>query len=230
MNPIFAIKAEKSPGIYAIMNVETGVVYVGSSKNVVRRIKSHLYELKLNKHNNPYLQHAFNKYGESKFLFYCVRHADQDQLSAIEQLYINYLIQYDIPRYNIATIAGRPSCSPETYARRSEKIVGKYRGENHWHYGRKRDESVCKRISECNKGMVAWNKGITLSSEHIGKRLRTKRKQNPYSGTYYIKKRDKYIASINYKSKNIYIGEYDTREEAAQAYASKVKEIYGIDI
>lgn len=50
-------------GIYKIMSISTGKIYIGCSLDVKRRLKDHLSLLKHNKHNNPYLQNHYNKYG-----------------------------------------------------------------------------------------------------------------------------------------------------------------------
>lgn len=56
-------------GIYKIECTETGKFYIGSSDNLHRRRREHYSDLRQNIHINPKLQHAWNKYGESKFYF-----------------------------------------------------------------------------------------------------------------------------------------------------------------
>lgn len=56
-------------GIEAITNLFTETVYYGHSVNIERRLKEHKYGLKHNKHGNPHLQAAWNKYGEQAFVF-----------------------------------------------------------------------------------------------------------------------------------------------------------------
>ena len=56
-------------GIYEGRNIFTDTVYYGQSVNMPIRIKRHIYDLRNNKHDNDYLQAAWNKYGESAFVF-----------------------------------------------------------------------------------------------------------------------------------------------------------------
>jgi|ERR1035438_1809123 group I intron endonuclease len=56
-------------GIYSITNSITGTVYYGQSKDIKRRLHDHRLYLNKNYHDNPKLQSAWNKYGESAFEF-----------------------------------------------------------------------------------------------------------------------------------------------------------------
>ena len=55
--------------IYKIENTVNGKVYIGQTNDPERRKKDHFGRLKRNKHENPYLQSAWNKYGEDNFNF-----------------------------------------------------------------------------------------------------------------------------------------------------------------
>lgn len=57
-------------GIYKIECTTTGVVYIGStSVSFKKRWRKHKQRLRHNYHENSYLQNAWNKYGEDKFVF-----------------------------------------------------------------------------------------------------------------------------------------------------------------
>lgn len=56
----------KISGVYLIFNRANKKKYVGSSINVYRRFKEHKTGLSKNKHNNRFLQFAWNKYSEEK--------------------------------------------------------------------------------------------------------------------------------------------------------------------
>jgi group I intron endonuclease len=56
-------------GIYKITCLSTGKFYIGSSTNINRRLKQHMGLLKHNKHENKYMQNAWNKHGEENFKF-----------------------------------------------------------------------------------------------------------------------------------------------------------------
>lgn len=56
-------------GIYQIINSKNGKYYVGSSKSIYNRIYNHKTNLRLGKHGNAHLQHAWDKYGEESFYY-----------------------------------------------------------------------------------------------------------------------------------------------------------------
>ena len=56
---------KSKPGIYIIKNNQNGRFYIGSTKNLFSRYKSHLYQLKKNEHGNKFLQNDWNKYKNS---------------------------------------------------------------------------------------------------------------------------------------------------------------------
>ena len=50
--------------------------YIGSSKNLYQRLLKHFALLRHNKHENVYLQNAWNKYGESSFEWFIIEICD----------------------------------------------------------------------------------------------------------------------------------------------------------
>ena len=56
-------------GIYCIKNVDTGKKYIGQSKNIYKRWIDHRWALNNKMHDNDYLQKAWDKYGETHFVF-----------------------------------------------------------------------------------------------------------------------------------------------------------------
>lgn len=57
--------------IYQIECLPTHESYIGLTVDYKRRKRDHLNELRNNKHENPKLQNAWNKYGEQEFHFRC---------------------------------------------------------------------------------------------------------------------------------------------------------------
>ena len=55
--------------IYKITNLVNGKIYVGSSKNAIRRMKAHVYKLNLGIHPNKPLQASWILHGEDAFVF-----------------------------------------------------------------------------------------------------------------------------------------------------------------
>lgn len=118
-------------GVYKITNIENGKVYIGSSKNINRRISDHIYLLKKNIHGNTHLQRAWNKYGEDKFEFLVMEMvSDINILLEREQKWMDFYKCYERDHgYNIFPIAGRSM-------------------------GHKHTEETKRIISETNKGKV----------------------------------------------------------------------------
>lgn len=55
--------------VYEILNISNNKRYIGCSSDVKSRWNHHKHLLRLNKHNNKYLQSSWNKYGEDQFIF-----------------------------------------------------------------------------------------------------------------------------------------------------------------
>lgn len=122
----------KLSGIYIITNAETGKIYVGSATSIRGRLLSHRGSLRLGKHDNPHLQHSWNKYGEVSFVFDIIELCDIDNLLTREQYYIDrFQACNKLYGYNMAKIAGG---SP-------------MQGRNH-------SEESCKKMSDKRKGII----------------------------------------------------------------------------
>lgn len=106
----------KISGIYCIINIKNSKRYIGSSKNIRQRLWTHRAGLRHNKHENYYLQAAWNKYGEDNFDFYIVESCEEKVLLEREQWYINTMK----PEYNINPIAQNPPSSKESRKKQSE--------------------------------------------------------------------------------------------------------------
>ena len=107
-------------GIYRIVNTRNGRFYVGSSKNLKLRKKLHFNTLRLNKHHNAYLQHAYNKEPNS-FVFEILIYCERDMLIQFEQICIDGLS----PNYNNSKIAGRVEATFEVRQKISAANKGK---------------------------------------------------------------------------------------------------------
>jgi group I intron endonuclease len=95
-------------GIYNIVNLVNGKIYIGSARNFVDRLDNHVSDLRNNKHGNGHLQASFNIYGEENFIFKIAKvfNTDDDlERTTLEQKFINqYLDKWD-ECYNIAKSA-----------------------------------------------------------------------------------------------------------------------------
>lgn len=118
-------------GIYQITNEINGKRYVGSAVNVKKRWRAHLSGLRRSQHENQHLQRAFDKFGESAFIFSVLEYVEDTwQLAKREQHYLNTVN----PEYNMCPTAGncfaRP-CSVESRRRMSEAHRGKPLSRRH---------------------------------------------------------------------------------------------------
>jgi len=96
-------------GVYKINCLANNKVYVGSSKNMCKRLRTHLNYLHKNKHDSPYLQHAFNRYGESAFSIEVIKVVENlDLLFKEEQIYLEYYNSIAPNGFNCNTICGAP--------------------------------------------------------------------------------------------------------------------------
>lgn len=89
-------------GIYQIINLITGDMYIGSAVNLYQRWANHKKGLKQNKHHSIILQRAYNKYGFNKFKFNILLYCDKVNLLCFEQKFLDAYT----PKYNICKIAG----------------------------------------------------------------------------------------------------------------------------
>lgn len=74
-------KTRKIKGIYSILNLINGKVYIGQSSSKIginQRIRQHLSLLKKGKHDSKHLQMAWEKYGEYNFAFFIIEEAEND--------------------------------------------------------------------------------------------------------------------------------------------------------
>lgn len=153
-------------GIYQILCVPTGKIYIGSSEDLAIRLRTHRAALRAQRHENSYLQRAWNKYGESAFEFSVIELVLIGFCLEREQYWLDKLRSYDERRgFNISRVAGAPMAgrkhTPESLARMSavqrgrkhtpetrQKIADHHRGKV---FGVQTAESLRKR-AEASRG------------------------------------------------------------------------------
>lgn len=178
-------------GVYQISNTRTGIVYVGSSKDILRRWKQHVTLLNAGKHPNTHLQNAWAFYGCSVFSFSVLELCSEEQLLVVEQKYLD-----SIPdKYNFLKIAGSCAGTPKTEEHK-KKISKALKGKKHdatrraknrkaqKERGRKHTEEHKQKLAERMRGNTYANgnqnrKGAKVSDEakrklrkaNLGKKL-----------------------------------------------------------
>lgn len=153
-------------GIYELRS-SSGNFYIGSSNNIHDRTRHHGRFLSNGKHNNPHLQHAFNKHGQlaMKTLLVC----RPEDLIFYEQLLIDELK----PSYNLQPIAGKPPSQknnktlherlsrllkgrklpPEVRAKIEVAVWSKKRGKPSFMKGKHHSQESKTKMSEAKKGI-----------------------------------------------------------------------------
>lgn len=122
---------EKISGIYKIRNRDNDKYYIGSSKNIQKRWREHLNGLRGNRHENEYLQRAWNKYGEKTFEFEIVENIEPEYLLLTEQRYLD-CVKQDLGDkcYNLSPFAAGGAFAGHKHTEESkqktrEKILGR---------------------------------------------------------------------------------------------------------
>lgn len=118
-------------GVYCFLNTVNGKRYVGSSIELSVRRARHLSQLRRGKHENPYFQRAWNKYGESAFAFSVIIRCAPEMCVDLEQECIDeYQAADKRYGYNCSSMAGlaKPGArlSEETKARMSAALREAY--------------------------------------------------------------------------------------------------------
>lgn len=153
-----------SPGVYIITNTESGKVYIGSTAGFRQRWAEHGRHLRRGIHHNPYLQSAWNYYGEAAFEFGVLEYLNgPEEFHLAEQWWMDVYREEGKELYNFGLAARSPrrGChhSEEAKQRMSEAHRGKAHSEEtrrkigEANRGRKkppRTKEHCRKISEAN--------------------------------------------------------------------------------
>jgi group I intron endonuclease len=92
-------------GIYAIENVQTGMVYIGQAQCIYARWHKHYADLVDGKHHSQHLQRSWNKRGEAAFRFIILEECDLGEMDSREQAWMD-AVNSVRHGYNTAPVAG----------------------------------------------------------------------------------------------------------------------------
>jgi group I intron endonuclease len=161
-------------GIYTIICLINDKMYIGSAINIRIRWNNHKYQLKNNKHDNIYLQRAWNKYGEENFEFRIIEIIeDKSNLIEREQYWIDKLKTCDKEfGYNLRVIA--TSNLGYIWSEESKQKLSKAKKGNSFHTEETKEKIRKKRkeqifSEETKKKMSQTKKGKKFSEEHKAK-------------------------------------------------------------
>ena len=144
--------------------------YIGSAINLKRRIGDHKSNLKYNRHDNSYLQLAWNKYGEDFFIFKVLELIeDKTKLIECEQCWINELKAFEYG-YNLNPIASSRLGTKHTNEAKAKISAAKK--------GIKYSEEYKRNMSEVQKGKIKseeWLANIKKAIFNSDKTFKNKR-------------------------------------------------------
>jgi group I intron endonuclease len=219
-------------GVYRIKNKINKKCYYGSSKNIEKRWKTHLNQLKNKKHVNSILQRAWNKYGEDNFIFEVVEECEIENLFFVEQKYIDTCGGYNI---GIKASGGDNISKNPNKDRIIENIK---KGSKLWRDGLS-DEERKERFSKPLDKNPNWKGGLTYvycecgksigyGHTHCNKCRPRSNNNNPFFGKQHT---DEYKKKSSVRMNGVYNGEQnipiiiDDVEYRSSGEASKILNI-----
>lgn len=207
-------------GIYSITNIITNKVYVGSAININLRWKEHLNDLRKHKHHSIKLQRAFNKYGESQFIFNVIMLCDKSDLIKNEQIYIDNLNSYK-KGYNACPIAGSRLGSKQSDETK-DKIRNKLKGRPSPNKG-----NIASDETRLNLSLARKDK--KLSDTHVENIRQSKLgDKNPFYGKT-VKEEHKVCKKIKQHTKDmVFIKEWNSLTECAKALNTRIGSISAV--
>ena len=87
--PTVTTAQPRSSGVYQILCIPTGKLYVGSAVDLRQRWEQHRHRLRRGNHHNIHLQNAWDKYGEARFEFSVLEFVDPSDLLRAEEARID---------------------------------------------------------------------------------------------------------------------------------------------
>jgi group I intron endonuclease len=151
-------------GIYQIRNTINGKVYIGSAVDFSKRRRLHWRDLRIGKHRNPKLSHAWRKYGEEAFIFEIVESIEEKSLLLTrEQFWLDKLGAVETG-YNCYPTAGSPfgtKHSEERKRKTSERF------------------KAMRRTAEWRSNIAAGNRGKKRTEAQRAKLAEISRNRSP---------------------------------------------------
>jgi len=123
-------------GVYEIRHIDSGKKYIGSARDIRRRLKEHRHNLRHGAHFNAYLQRAWNKHGEDAFemkpVLLCAKEMQYDYEQAVILGFKSVISQFGYNGTDVVVSGnGKREVSKETRAKLSKAHKGKKFSEEH---------------------------------------------------------------------------------------------------
>lgn len=227
----------KQCGIYVIENKINGKRYYGSTSNWTKRKNEHLNKLRKRKHANSHLQAAWNKYGESAFIFNFILNVYEHFLLFVEQIYIdNNKSGYNIALYTSAPMRGRKLSGDArekiSTALKTDEMYEKlaYWKDKTLSKEHKNNVSISlkgKLKSQTHKDNISkGRKDIEFSKEHLNN-LSVAHLKPETKGYYWYSNIQKFRVRISRGGKRYSGGYFKTESEATVAVEQLLNKIAG---
>jgi group I intron endonuclease len=194
-------------GIYCIENIIDNKKYIGKSVNIEKRWEIHKRKLFSSVHVNIHLLNAWNKYGETNFIFRIIEECSKNNLDKKEIFYINYFDTINNGYNKTNGGGGFLMHHSETSKKKISESLKKQ-----WELGIRKGKPLTQEQREKLKGRIPWNKG----KKGICINRKLKNSMSCYFGvSFHIgeKRKKKWVARFG----NKYLGYYETEIEAAKA-------------
>lgn len=207
----------KNMGIYRIINIVNGKFYLGSSNDLRKRKREHIWALRKGAHINDYLQKAFNKYGEKNFIFEVLEYVNNESdLRKIEQYYLDLLKPCDCSiGYNLCEDSRGGGLSGENNPNYQKPMSNEQKlAISKTLKGHLVSDETRKKISKARKGKYAGEKhpmyGKPVPEE------RRKLQSILMKGKFAGKNNPSAKAVVQLSLNDEFIKRYDTMEEACK--------------
>jgi len=133
--------------IYQIRCLVNNKIYIGSAVVFSRRSNTHKCRLRKGDHHSSYLQNAWNKYGESNFIFEIIEEVEKTKLIEREQYYLDLNKSYLRENgYNQDPTAGSPLGRKDSEETKSKKRASR----KTWSF----TEETKNKMSNSHKGIL----------------------------------------------------------------------------
>lgn len=196
-------------GIYTITNLINDKVYIGFTKDFLKRRVSHWNYLRAGNHPNYHLQNAVNQYGIENFEFEVLEECEERFLFSQEH-YWALLLNTTNNKFGYNIKPTHPyGLNMTSYEMRENMRInrkGKAIGRKSWNKGTILSESSRKKLSDSHKG-------IKLSNSH--KRNISIAGRNRYRRPFFCFKNGRFL------------GEFNTKVEAAEFLGLKNRSAKG---
>lgn len=147
-------------GIYGIINVISGDVYIGQTRQrFEKRYWHHQWKLKNKTHDNIHLQNAYDLYGDSYFSFMAIE--DVDDVNVLDELEIKYINIYKKIGHCYNMIDGGGGRSGAPLSDDHKRKIGEKNRVNM--IGRKHTDETKRKMSENKKGKILNINRLTIS-------------------------------------------------------------------